>query len=118
MHRVIFDHLDRLFPAENPSVVEAVRVAEQDITPKQVAAGVGPVDLAAAEGELYGDPMIAAPGAISRAYGFSGRDRGVNSMINGAQGATGSSYYAYCFGEHIPEDVDLIIVEQAINDER
>lgn len=40
------------------------------------------------------------------------------TLINGAVPATGSDYYSMCFGEHVDEDVDLIIVELLINDQR
>ncbi|KIJ41190.1 hypothetical protein M422DRAFT_255694 [Sphaerobolus stellatus SS14] len=39
-------------------------------------------------------------------------------LINGAVPATGSDYYSVCFGEHIDNDVDLVIVELMINDQR
>ncbi|KAF8587434.1 hypothetical protein K439DRAFT_1407534 [Ramaria rubella] len=40
------------------------------------------------------------------------------TLINGAVPATGSDYLSMCFGEHIDEDVDLVIVELLINDQR
>ncbi|KAF8480602.1 hypothetical protein JB92DRAFT_3040853 [Gautieria morchelliformis] len=40
------------------------------------------------------------------------------TFINGAVPATGSDYFSMCFGEHIDEDVDLVIVELLINDQR
>ncbi|KAJ3762212.1 hypothetical protein EV360DRAFT_79507 [Lentinula raphanica] len=39
-------------------------------------------------------------------------------LINGSVGATISQYMETCFLEHIPEDVDLVIIELAINDQR
>ncbi|KIJ25849.1 hypothetical protein M422DRAFT_38440 [Sphaerobolus stellatus SS14] len=39
-------------------------------------------------------------------------------LINGAVPATGSGYFSMCWGEHIEEDMDLIIIELAINDQR
>ncbi|KAJ4471886.1 hypothetical protein C8J55DRAFT_155525 [Lentinula edodes] len=39
-------------------------------------------------------------------------------LINGSVGATISQYMETCFREHIPEDVDLVIIELAINDQR
>lgn len=39
-------------------------------------------------------------------------------LINGSVGATVSEYMETCFLEHIPEDVDLVIIELAINDRR
>ncbi|KAK4689994.1 hypothetical protein P7C73_g97, partial [Tremellales sp. Uapishka_1] len=36
--------------------------------------------------------------------------------VNGAQPATGSDYYSFCFPLHIPLDSDLVLVELAIND--
>ncbi|TYJ54164.1 hypothetical protein B9479_005175 [Cryptococcus floricola] len=47
----------------------------------------------------------------------SGREEGKNSYINGAQGGVGSDYFSLCYGEHIPEDVDVVFVDLAINDE-
>lgn len=37
-------------------------------------------------------------------------------VINGAAPATGSDYFSFCFALHIPEDVDLVIVELGVND--
>ncbi|KAF5378937.1 hypothetical protein D9757_008717 [Collybiopsis confluens] len=39
-------------------------------------------------------------------------------LINGSVGATTSEYMETCLMEHIPEDVDLVIIELAINDRR
>ncbi|GAW09144.1 capsule structure designer protein [Lentinula edodes] len=39
-------------------------------------------------------------------------------LINGSVGATVSEYMETCFSEHIPKDVDLVIIELAINDQR
>nr|XP_018264557.1 uncharacterized protein I303_02727 [Kwoniella dejecticola CBS 10117]OBR86715.1 hypothetical protein I303_02727 [Kwoniella dejecticola CBS 10117] len=39
-----------------------------------------------------------------------------NRFVNGAQGGVGAGYFGWCFKEHIPEDSDLILVEQGIND--
>lgn len=39
-------------------------------------------------------------------------------LINGAIPATSSSYYMSCFGEHIDRDVDIVVIELAINDQR
>lgn len=88
LHRLVFEHLNRLFPQK-----------------------------------------------AGTAYGESGRDRGMNSYVNGALGATGewphirplptairqrddrtftrtgSDYFSLCFKEHIPEDVDLVVIE-------
>ncbi|KAJ9121925.1 hypothetical protein QFC24_004507 [Naganishia onofrii] len=41
-----------------------------------------------------------------------------HKFTNGAVAATGSEYFATCFAEHIPEDVDLVMIELAINDIR
>ena len=37
---------------------------------------------------------------------------------NGAVAATGSDYFSMCFLEHIDADVDLILTELAVNDQR
>ncbi|GJJ16092.1 hypothetical protein Clacol_010371 [Clathrus columnatus] len=39
-------------------------------------------------------------------------------LYNGAVPATGSDYLSVCFGEHLDEDVDLVLIELAINDQR
>nr|KAF8609408.1 hypothetical protein BDV93DRAFT_464639 [Ceratobasidium sp. AG-I] len=41
-----------------------------------------------------------------------------NVFINGAVPATTTEYYSVCALEHIDEDVDLVILEMAINDQR
>ncbi|TXT12803.1 hypothetical protein VHUM_01204 [Vanrija humicola] len=58
-----------------------------------------------------GEPYIAKQSTESK------KDEGRNGFINGAQGGTGSDYFSMCFQEHIPTDVDLVIVELAINDQ-
>ncbi|KLT44089.1 CAP64-like protein, partial [Cutaneotrichosporon oleaginosum] len=50
--------------------------------------------------------------------GESAKAEGRNGITNGALGATGTDYFQYCFGESIPDDVDLVLIEQAINDHR
>ncbi|OCF76893.1 hypothetical protein I204_02601 [Kwoniella mangroviensis CBS 8886] len=69
MHRIVFDYLDKLFPAKN-----------------------------------------------GRQIGGDNTKRGANRFVNGAVPAIGSDYFAMCFGHHIPEDVDLVLVDMAIND--
>ena len=109
MHRIIFDHLDTLFPSRHPQVAQSLEEAAEKKAknPKWITPLV---DIAAVEKGLEFDPAeIKEP--ISRAYGFSAKSLGVNSFVNGAQGATGSDYFGFCFGEHIPQDVDLVLVE-------
>jgi hypothetical protein len=70
------------------------------------------------------DNLFPAKNGIS--LGTSGKKEGKNSFINGALGGTGeypiltawtwltrvgSDYFSLCFGEHIPEDVDLVLIE-------
>jgi hypothetical protein len=81
MHRIIFDHLNALYPAQGGVVT-----------------------------------------------GMSGAETGANGFINGAQGGVGeradaqncerielivagTDYYSVCFAEHIPPDVDIVLVE-------
>ena len=44
--------------------------------------------------------------------------RSETTLVNGAVPATSSSYMSLCFGEHIDDDVDLVIIELSLNDER
>lgn len=109
MHRLIFDHLDTLFPPP-PSILDPAREwaqAQKDAHPDWITPLV---DIAATEGKL-GRNVSEITRPASRSYGFNGKELGVNSMVNGAVGGTGSGYFGYCFGEHIPEDVDLIVIE-------
>ncbi|RUS18728.1 hypothetical protein BC937DRAFT_88412 [Endogone sp. FLAS-F59071] len=39
-----------------------------------------------------------------------------NEIVQGAVPATDSAYYAYCYENHIPTDVDIIFIEFALND--
>lgn len=41
-----------------------------------------------------------------------------HKFVNGAVAGSGTDYFSACFGEHIPEDSDLVILEFAINDQR
>ncbi|WVQ85996.1 hypothetical protein IAT38_008164 [Cryptococcus sp. DSM 104549] len=59
--------------------------------------------------------LFPAPNGVK--IGDSGRSEGMNAYINGAQGGVGTDYFSFCYGEHIPEDVDLVTIELAINDE-
>ncbi|WVQ76532.1 hypothetical protein IAR50_006202 [Cryptococcus sp. DSM 104548] len=59
--------------------------------------------------------LFPAPNGVSN--GKSAREEGKNSYINGAQGGVGSDYFSLCYGEHLPEDLDVVFVELAINDE-
>jgi hypothetical protein len=51
------------------------------------------------------------PGNGNAVFKESAKDNGKNSFVNGAQGGVGSDYFSMCFGEHIPDDVDLVIIE-------
>ncbi|WWC72366.1 uncharacterized protein I206_106328 [Kwoniella pini CBS 10737] len=55
------------------------------------------------------------PNGIS--LGKSGLAEGKNTFVNGAQGGMGSDYFSLCFSEHIPDEVDLVLIELGINDE-
>ncbi|OCF34476.1 hypothetical protein I316_03991 [Kwoniella heveanensis BCC8398] len=70
MHRIIFEHLNSLFPSPHGSVIRE-----------------------------------------------SGKKEGKNGFVNGARGGVGTDYFSLCFDEHIPDDVDLVLIELAINDE-
>ena len=110
MHRLIFDHLDERYPSSSPSIDEAIASA-QELKAQDGNLQGSARDLAAWEEAIDQDVAALPNGAGSRAYGFSGRSKGVNSLINGASPGTGSDYFGYCFMEHIPEDVDLIVIE-------
>jgi hypothetical protein len=47
---------------------------------------------------------------------ITGRPEISVEVQNGAVPATESDYYATCWREHIDEDLDLVIIEMAIND--
>jgi lysophospholipase L1-like esterase len=38
------------------------------------------------------------------------------TLVNGAMPSLGSSYFAYCYNKHIPDDLDVIFVEFSVND--
>ncbi|WVO17581.1 hypothetical protein L204_105278 [Cryptococcus depauperatus] len=59
--------------------------------------------------------LFPAPNGVK--VGDSGRTENMNSFINGAQGGVGTDYFSLCYGEHLPEDMDLVLIELAINDE-
>ncbi|KIR24948.1 hypothetical protein I309_06232 [Cryptococcus deuterogattii LA55] len=59
--------------------------------------------------------LYPAPNGVKT--GDSGREEGKHGYINGGQGALGTDYFSYCWEEHVPADLDLIFIEQAINDE-
>ncbi|KAL7419165.1 hypothetical protein Q5752_006001 [Cryptotrichosporon argae] len=89
MHRIVFDHLNGRFPS--PYAREH--------------------DDEAADVKDTGDHQ--AHGVV---LGASGKGEGKHAFVNGALPATGSNYYSTCFGEHVPDDVDLVLLEMAIND--
>ncbi|KAL7419162.1 hypothetical protein Q5752_005998 [Cryptotrichosporon argae] len=80
MHRIVFDHLDALFPHALP-------------------AGATP-----------------PPDPLGLYDGKQGIHIGLNGIVNGAQAAMGSEYFSMCHAEHVPDDVDLVLLEVAIND--
>ncbi|KZO90804.1 hypothetical protein CALVIDRAFT_489907 [Calocera viscosa TUFC12733] len=41
-----------------------------------------------------------------------------NEIVDGSRAATGSKYFSMCFPAHIPEDVDIVLLELSINDRR
>ncbi|BEI81290.1 hypothetical protein CcaverHIS002_0204500 [Cutaneotrichosporon cavernicola] len=40
-----------------------------------------------------------------------------NSLVNGALGGRGTEYFAMCSDLHLPEDLDLLVLEFAVNDQ-
>jgi hypothetical protein len=85
MHRIIFEHLHSLSP-----------LSAGDPVPFDSNSSISQVGSASGE---------------RASFYVSGKKEGKNSLINGALGATGSGYFAYCWGKHVPEDADLYIVE-------
>lgn len=54
------------------------------------------------------DALFPAPeGQVIGEMGGNGK----NGFVNGAQGATGSEYFSMCFGEHLPQEMDLVLVD-------
>jgi hypothetical protein len=49
----------------------------------------------------------ASGGQVIGQAGGNGR----NGFVNGAQGGIGSDYFSMCFGEHVPEEMDLVLVD-------
>jgi hypothetical protein len=85
MHRIMFEHLHSISPlsADDPIPFNSTSLTGQS----------------------------GSQSGVRAALGEDGRKDGKNSLINGAMGATGSSYYAYCWGEHMPRDADIYIIE-------
>ncbi|WVQ73720.1 hypothetical protein IAR50_003300 [Cryptococcus sp. DSM 104548] len=52
---------------------------------------------------------------LDRAFPSKNPER-KNRFVNGAQGGVGAAYFGWCFKEHIPEEVDLVLLELGIND--
>ena len=85
LHRIIFDHLNELYPAPN-GVVNA---------------SSGPPE--GKNGFVNG--ALGGTGEVSRNNAFGGwRDVELST-------STGTDYFSMCFAEHIPEDVDLVLLE-------
>lgn len=80
--------------------------------------------------------LFPAPNGVK--VGESGRKENMNSYISGAVGGVGqyrllffghcairysnenvigTDYFSLCYGEHLPDDMDLVLIELAINDE-
>ncbi|KAL7419490.1 hypothetical protein Q5752_006328 [Cryptotrichosporon argae] len=96
MHRRAFEHLNERFPS--PWAVE--HAAEHAAAP--------PNDVSNSFGATIGWFRKDQAKALG--------DR-KNAFINGAFAGTGSNYFSACYRERIPEDVDIVMVEFAINDE-
>jgi hypothetical protein len=84
MHRIIFEHLHALSPLSANDKIPFDPASESPV------------------GSATGRKAV---------FGVSGKKDGKNALVNGAQGGTGSNYFAYCWGEHMDQDVDLFIVE-------
>ncbi|WVF71803.1 hypothetical protein IAT40_006611 [Kwoniella sp. CBS 6097] len=76
---------------------------------------VGP-DLCAEFGELELRKVMNYEGSAKRLARFLAKARLGQGFTVGALGGSGSDYFAMCYGHHIPEDVDLVLVDMAIND--
>lgn len=57
--------------------------------------------------------LFPQPGGMVESMSASKRNGSgdVNVFFNGAQPARGSDYYALCMSLHLPQDVDLVVVE-------
>ncbi|ORY35911.1 hypothetical protein BCR39DRAFT_568808 [Naematelia encephala] len=87
--RVIFDNLNELYPAPNGTAI----------------------------GKSGSEDGGGKNGFVNGAQGGTGKLWLFIAVIRIAHPALGSDYFSLCFKEHIPEDVDLIIVELAVNDQ-
>lgn len=56
------------------------------------------------------------PGKADPVFGsgetVSAKHEGRNGFSNAALRATGTDYFQYCLGDHVTDDVDLVLVEQ------
>jgi len=50
-------------------------------------------------------------GKVKPVFKESGKPTGANALMNGAQGGVGSDYFSMCFGEHMSDDLDLVLIE-------
>lgn len=91
MHRIIFEHLHSLSPLSANDPI--------------------PFDMKATT-------TVGSASGTKAVFGRSGKREGKNALINGAQGGTGSGYFAYCWGEHMDQDVDLFIIELGESSEK
>ncbi|KAL7421350.1 hypothetical protein Q5752_004235 [Cryptotrichosporon argae] len=96
MHRRIFDHLNARFPS--PWAVE--HAAEHAAAPAD--------DI----NNSFGATIQWWQKDLSEAQGER-----KNAFVNGAAAGTGTNFFSACYRERIPEDVDLVLVEHAINDQ-
>ncbi|QRV76772.1 GDSL-like lipase/acylhydrolase family protein [Ceratobasidium sp. AG-Ba] len=72
----------------------------------------------AAEGQRWTDLFFGWWNATYPGVNGSTFSHEHNVFVNGAVPATGSEYFSVCALEHIDEEVDLVIIEMAINDLR
>ncbi|KAK6903777.1 hypothetical protein I203_107283 [Kwoniella mangroviensis CBS 8507] len=73
-------------------------------------------DLCAEFGEIELRKVMNYEGSGHGLARFLAKARQGQGFTVGALGGSGSDYFAMCFGHHIPEDVDLVLVDMAIND--
>nr|ODN86120.1 hypothetical protein L203_04238 [Cryptococcus depauperatus CBS 7841] len=59
--------------------------------------------------------LYPAPNGVKT--GESGKEEDKHGYINGGLGGLGTDYFSLCWREHVPDDLDIVFVEQAINDE-
>ena len=95
MHKIVFEHLNELFPAPNGTLIGASAQGMNGFV-NGALGGTG-----AGSSNTFLAFLILQSGLATCGWRY----------IENTDGQAGTDYWSWCFGVHIPQDVDLVLTE-------